>query len=158
MTFWATKENVIFEVKLDLATFWATYEIIWATLFSNIWSHWPLHTRSSIDTLSTSIFYPARASQQLRRNFLWQDRKSCRRYQGLVRIGWGQPWSRLCLVQVHHGVPHSGSGRRFGARRLLRHVGRKRLTLYLLFYSCCRCCSPTNRSTTASSQNSFWLD
>ena len=42
--FWAILKKVPFEIKTDLATFWATFEKNWATFNFSIWSHWPLPT------------------------------------------------------------------------------------------------------------------
>ena len=39
LTFWATLKSIHLKVKTDQATYWATYGLIWATFYFNIWSH-----------------------------------------------------------------------------------------------------------------------
>ena len=38
-TFWAILKNINFQVKVTVADFWAPLCKIWATFYSNIWSH-----------------------------------------------------------------------------------------------------------------------
>ena len=38
--FWAFCKNITFWLNYTVATFWANFGKIWATFYSNIWSHW----------------------------------------------------------------------------------------------------------------------